>query len=300
MQVSQQVPDKAFTHSGKFHADDVFSAALLTYLNPNITIERGLEVPEDYGGIVFDIGGGEFDHHQEGAPVRENGNPYAAFGLLWRKFGRLILKEEEAEKFDESFVQYLDLSDNIGSRHEIAEVISLFNPVWDSGEDSNECFKEAVNFAKTILEKKFIRIESVERAEVVVKEALEHAENNIAVLSTGVPWRKFIIGTDIEFVISPSERGGYTAQGIPIDRDNNGLKVSFPESWRGKRDDELKDISGIETLHFCHKSGFLISANTIEDTIKACRLAKEIHNKNISLTAEKEEDKEKINELQPT
>ena len=24
----------AFTHSGKFHADDVFSAALLLYLNP--------------------------------------------------------------------------------------------------------------------------------------------------------------------------------------------------------------------------------------------------------------------------
>ena len=27
----------AFTHSGKFHADDVFSSALLLYLNPEIT-----------------------------------------------------------------------------------------------------------------------------------------------------------------------------------------------------------------------------------------------------------------------
>ena len=40
MQVSQQVPDKAFTHSGKFHADDVFSAALLTYLNHDIRLVR--------------------------------------------------------------------------------------------------------------------------------------------------------------------------------------------------------------------------------------------------------------------
>lgn len=31
----------AFTHSGKFHADDVFSSALLLYLNPEITILRG-------------------------------------------------------------------------------------------------------------------------------------------------------------------------------------------------------------------------------------------------------------------
>ena len=56
---------KAFTHSGKFHADDVFSSALLLYLNPEITITRGSKVPEDYDGIVFDIGRGEYDHHQK-------------------------------------------------------------------------------------------------------------------------------------------------------------------------------------------------------------------------------------------
>ena len=55
---------KAFTHSGKFHADDVFSSALLLYLNPQITITRGNRVPEDYDGIVFDIGRGRYDHHQ--------------------------------------------------------------------------------------------------------------------------------------------------------------------------------------------------------------------------------------------
>ena len=51
----------AFTHSGKFHADDVFSAALLLYLNPEINISRGNKVPEDFDGIVFDIG---YDHRQ--------------------------------------------------------------------------------------------------------------------------------------------------------------------------------------------------------------------------------------------
>src|SRR5690554_5270603 len=84
------IPNKAFTHSGKFHSDDVFSAALLTYLNPNIDIIRDYDIPEDFEGIVFDIGGGKFDHHQEGALVRDNGIPYAAFGLLWKEFGTLI------------------------------------------------------------------------------------------------------------------------------------------------------------------------------------------------------------------
>src|SRR5699024_6469170 len=47
------VPDKGFTHAGRFHADDVFAAALLRLCNPNIRIQRGFSVPEGYDGIVF-------------------------------------------------------------------------------------------------------------------------------------------------------------------------------------------------------------------------------------------------------
>ena len=94
-----QTNASAFTHSGKFHADDVFSAALLLYLNPEITIIRGNKVPDDYEGIVFDIGRGEFDHHQKDSRIRENGIPYAAFGLLWEVLGEEILGAELAEKF---------------------------------------------------------------------------------------------------------------------------------------------------------------------------------------------------------
>lgn len=50
----------AFTHGGKFHADDVFSSALLLYFNPEITITRGNKVPEDFKGIIFDIGRGKY------------------------------------------------------------------------------------------------------------------------------------------------------------------------------------------------------------------------------------------------
>lgn len=45
--------DKAFTHGGIFHADDVFSAALLRMMNPDIFIERGNQVPNGYDGLIF-------------------------------------------------------------------------------------------------------------------------------------------------------------------------------------------------------------------------------------------------------
>ena len=82
-----KIPANGFTHAGKFHADDVFATALLQILRPDIEITRGFTVPDDFDGIVYDVGFGMFDHHQEPRETRPNGVPYAAFGLLWRVLG---------------------------------------------------------------------------------------------------------------------------------------------------------------------------------------------------------------------
>ena len=155
----------AFTHGGKFHADDVFSAALLLHFNPQLTIQRGNRVPEDFDGIVFDIGRGEYDHHQKDSRIRENQVPYAAFGLLWEALGTEILSPEMAARFDEKFVQPLDLNDNTGEKNELASMIGMFNPVWDDNSGSDAAFLEAVAVAGRILEHKWERFRADERAE---------------------------------------------------------------------------------------------------------------------------------------
>ena len=79
------------THAGKFHADDVFASALLRVVyGKDFKISRVRTVPEDVADdvLVFDIGGGKYDHHQNGSAVRKDaespldGIPYASFGLL--------------------------------------------------------------------------------------------------------------------------------------------------------------------------------------------------------------------------
>ncbi len=274
----------AITHGGKFHADDVFSAALLKILNPQINIVRTFQIPDDFNGIVFDIGGGKYDHHQEGAEVRENGVPYAAFGLLWREFGESLiskyLPEEQAKKeavcFDEKFIQPLDEDDNTGSGNQLANIISIFNPNWDSDESSDCCFSEAVDFATSVLNKEIDRIMSVQRAKEMVGDALANSKDNIVILPRFAPWKMVLIPSDAEFVVYPSQRGGYSAQVIPVDFNTKEAKCDFPKEWAGKPEDELQRISGISTLTFCHKSCFLISADSLEDIIKACKLARDL------------------------
>lgn len=278
----RQKDASAFTHNGKFHADDVFSAALLLYLNPEITITRGNKVPDDYEGLVFDIGRGQYDHHQKDSRVRENGVPYAAFGLLWEALGTEILGEELAEKFDESFVQPLDNNDNTGEKNELATLIGNFNPGWDSRESSDQAFFQAVSVAGMILENKFERYRGNERADRMIDEVLgEHrksleagdtpAENtNILVLPEFIPCQKKLSETGIAFVIFPSNRGGYCIQPQKKEYSMN-YKCSFPEQWLGLEGEELVSVTGLESAIFCHKGGFLMTCGTLEDSLRACR-----------------------------
>lgn len=277
---------KAFTHGGKFHADDVFSAALLLYLNPEIQISRGNQVPEEFEGLVFDIGRGAYDHHQKDSRIRENGVPYAAFGLLWEALGAEILGEEQALSFDETFVQPLDNNDNTGEKNELATLIGNFNPAWDAEGGTDEAFFQAVSVAGMILENKFERCRGNERADRRVEEILEEQERaikageipeenrRILILPEFVPCQKHLSETEIAFVIFPSNRGGYCIQ--PQKREYSlNYKCSFPEEWLGLEKEELQAVSGLSGAVFCHKSGFLMTAETLEDAVQACRLSLE-------------------------
>ena len=266
---------KAFTHGGKFHADDVFSAALLLYLNPEIQISRGNRVPEDFDGLVFDIGRGAYDHHQKDSRFRENGVPYAAFGLLWEALGAEILGEEVALSFDETFVQPLDNNDNTGEKNELASLIGNFNPAWDAEGGTDEAFFQAVSVAGMILENKFERCRGNERADRRVEEILGEQERaiqsgeipeenrQILILPEFVPCQKHLSETEIAFVIFPSNRGGYCIQ--PQKREYSlNYKCSFPSEWLGLENEELEAASGITGAVFCHKGGFLMTTETLE------------------------------------
>ena len=260
----------AFTHSGKFHADDVFSSALLLYLNPEIRLTRGNKVPEDFDGIVFDIGRGRYDHHQKDSRIRENGIPYAAFGLLWEELGAEILGEDLAQKFDESFVEPLDNNDNTGEKNELATLIGNFNPTWDAQGGNDEAFFQAVSVAGMILENKFERYLGNERADKRVEEILEEhqkaiysgekskEEARILVLPEFVPCQKRLSETDIAFVVFPSNRGGYCIQPQKKEYSLN-YKCSFPVEWLGLENEELISATGLASAGFCHKGGFLMT-----------------------------------------
>lgn len=147
------------THSGRFHADDVWAVAALLVLHPGSELVRTRD-PEkikaadfvvDVGG-VWDAPSGRFDHHQKGfIGARESGVVYASAGLVWKNYGPRCV-EIVAQKYvgqpvnadqarqisfaiDHDLVQYLDMSDTGAARNApgsygLSAVISGFNPTW--------------------------------------------------------------------------------------------------------------------------------------------------------------------------
>ena len=209
---SMKIPANGFTHAGKFHADDVFATALLQILRPDIKITRGFTVPDDFDGIVYDIGFGMFDHHQEPREYRANGVPYAAFGLLWRVLGPGLVGERQARLIDENFIQPLDLNANTGEQNSLCDAIGFFNPVWDSKEDQDSCFFKAVAVAKQILENQIDSANAVNRADEKVQQAYRNSRDGIVVLPCYLPWKNGLYKTDALFVVYTSLRCGWCAE----------------------------------------------------------------------------------------
>src|SRR4051812_14095548 len=112
---------KIVTHNGQFHTDELMGVATLKLIYPEAEIIRtrteeiinSADIVLDVG-LVYDREKKRFDHHQsEGAGVRENGIPYASFGLVWKEYGKDICGSEEASQVvEEKLVLGIDSIDN--------------------------------------------------------------------------------------------------------------------------------------------------------------------------------------------
>ena len=157
----------AITHAGNFHTDDVISTAFIKFFNPDVKIIRvnAYEDTPKEDEIVYDIGLGKFDHHQEVRRVDENGIPYCAFGLLWEEYGRDYLQElhftniEAAfNKFKEMYVTKINIGDNTGyvNVEDFLEnyLIIKCNLLWfekKDQQDNNKQFMRALMLGTSIL-----------------------------------------------------------------------------------------------------------------------------------------------------
>lgn len=284
------------THSGRFHADEVFScAALSIYFKGNVDIVRSRDPKVwetadflvDVGG-VYDANAKKFDHHQEGgAGARENGIPYSSFGLVWKHYGeQLSGSRNVAEAVDKRLVEPIDAGDNgidtFSLLEEIApyllqDAISIFGPMWNEKRTEDEGFFEVLEFAKKILTRAIVRAKAGEEGKQIVEDVYQKtSDKRIIVLDGQYPWHQALSAhPEPLYVVTPDrgEMGNWKVEAVRDDPYSFQNRKSLPATWAGKSSKELAEVTGVADAVFCHNKRFIAAARSKEGALKLATLA---------------------------
>lgn len=275
------------THNGTFHSDDVFATATLSILlDGHIKVIRTRD-PKwfEKGDFVYDVGGeydpsrNRFDHHQiGGAGKRDNGIPYAAFGLVWKAYGKQLCDSKEvADRVEEHLVQAIDAEDNGLDTYKIEGevgpyliqgVVSAFRPTWKEEEEYDKPFMEIVNFAKKFLIRKIEKAKASLEAEAFIRKAyINSKDKRLIVLDDHYPWRTFIVEYPEPLYVVIPKSDKWNVYGVNKEITTHENRKPLPLSWAGLRDEELAKVTGVADATFCHNGRFLVVAKSKEGAI---------------------------------
>ncbi|SCB77487.1 MYG1 family protein [Weissella bombi] len=259
------------THNGKFHADDVFASVVLTRLFPELPLVRTREeqVTTDEHNFVYDVGGGEFDHHGiDDQRKHENGVPMAAFGLIWQSFAEQYLEKivpdmgsdmiaNTKKHVEKSFIIGVDALDNGVSEYQ-SPSFTISDAINDFYDEDNEMvsFKKAVAFAKGILEN---RVQKTVAKLIAEKEVIENATfitDELLLLPVSGPWKDYAEQFDnLRFVVMPRKDGNWMIQGVPVSHGSFEVKQPIPQIEK-------------PWITFIHRTGFMGVVDTKEHALE--------------------------------
>ncbi|KIC07481.1 metal-dependent hydrolase [Leisingera sp. ANG-M1] len=293
------------THSGGFHADELLSSVILTRLFPEAQLIRSREaewITPDASRIIYDVGrdydadAQVFDHHQRPNPLREDGQPYSSFGLIWKHFGRDYLRalsvpdqdlDDVHGSLDRSFVLPIDLMDNGALEPSAAGplagmtlpvLLESLKPAFDNrspGAD-DDAFAAALPVARSFVEAAVRGKAAKRRAEALVMAAIKTAgSGRVLELPMGMPFRAAIekAGADqLLFVINP--RGtDWALTTIRKSGDTFESRADLPAAWAGLTDEALEQATGVTGAKFCHNARFIAVAATRDAIVEMAELA---------------------------
>ena len=213
--------------------------------------------------------------------------------------------EEAYSHIYDDFIKEVDAIDNgvsitekdVKPRYRIstglASRIGRLNPAWNAeDQDPNPRFIKAMGMGETeFYDQVYSKFMISRPAFNIVKEAFDsreefHKSGELVYFKQFCPWKSHLYKLEednkikglIKFVFFQSMDGMYRVQAVSAEATSFENRISLHEDWRGKRGEELKKASGLESICFCHHSGFIGGAKTFEDAIKMAELSMEKHN----------------------
>ena len=276
------------THSGIFHADEVFACALLciAYGRDNLAIIRTrdskvLEIAtQNKDTWVIDVGNSydpsmlNFDHHMRDFDVTNSfGNKLSSFGMVVEE----LLRRDFFAEVKESLLKLsnkVDMLDNGLAKAEDLFFLTILNH-YSENEVINfySALESATSYLRSLINKW--------KEERIINLRLNDSLGNMT--EDGIIYNTDYIPVDeranaipeAKLVVYKNKAGTYNIQSVNVGETKDfSVRCPTPEGWRGLRDNELIRASGGLPLTFCHVGGFLTVTSTdeIDEALRVARI----------------------------
>jgi len=267
------------THSGPFHADDVFAFAMLRhFLDEELSLVRtrdlqviaAADLAIDVGG-EFDPARLRFDHHQ-----REYEGELSSAGMVlnWlEQSGKT--SPALAATLRSGWVDDIDAVDT-GRRQPqdgIPGLGSIVNAIGEQAEgmaDFDARYLEAVAVFEAVIAGVCASHAKTEAARAAVQQAMDEAEaagTRILTFDRHYKWKRAYFERGgathpTDYVLFPdatADKGttSWRLLAIPPERESFAQKRPLPAAWAGLVDEALSEVVGVPKARFCHKNRFI-------------------------------------------
>ena len=172
---------------------------------------------------------------------------------------------------------------------DLASRVGRLNPNWwedptPAGFDAN--FDKAMGLCREeFLEKLKVEVMGDIASGAIVEEAFHNnsrLDEQVIILPRSCYWKEALYKVEdqtkrhqkTKYVIYPDGAGeGFRIQAVPINANSFESRKPLKEEWRGLDAKDLVAKSGISDIVFCHHSGFIGGAKTVESCVKMAELS---------------------------
>ncbi|KAF8489399.1 GAMM1 protein [Gautieria morchelliformis] len=240
-------------------------------------------------GLVYKHFGKEIIAQRLGLPVSHQN----VETLYLKLYGTFV---EPIDAIDNGISQYdtsLNIEPRYNNRTDLSSRVGWLNPEWNESVDAKSMDERFVQASNLAGEEFLNRLDHYGKSWLPARDMIVAALNarkqvdpsgKIVLFDQFAPWKAHLFDLEEEHLLAEEEKPVYIlypdetantwrVQAVPAKPESFESRKALPEAWRGLRDDELSEKSGISGGIFVHASGFIGGNKTRDGALQLAKAA---------------------------
>ena len=271
------------THGDEFHADELLATAVLEHeLEPLGYTIKVIRTRSKHKlvecDVVYDVGGGKYDHHDVDKVYYPNGIPMAACGKI---LNDVILNRDIIEGLRNRLFYAVEAHDNgviLPDGYETSKLafVATLNPTWEedaSPRSMQARFFTALKFVRKVYERMLQIVKSdISAVAYLSEKAIPILSGKFLMMDRPCPTYSYMHAHEECLGAIYPKGSQWLLRLAPTFKRKYDTRTSFPERMRGLRGEEIERVTGIKGVLFCHPSGFIAAAESKDVCYKLAKL----------------------------